>query len=107
MFTALRGCPSFVTWAIHPENGKTPSLAIANMSLEAAMTATDEFYIRVDLTNPNQDQAQNSDGVHDTMSILSKSECIEIDEWLGWIETGESIQIRRTEKEKNQDRETG
>lgn len=41
--TALRGCPSLETREIHHDMGNTPSLAIANTSLDAAITATDVF----------------------------------------------------------------
>ena len=47
ILTALRGCPSFDTREIHPEKGNTPSRAIANISLDAAITATDVFYINI------------------------------------------------------------
>jgi hypothetical protein len=45
ILTALRGCPSLETCEIHPEKGKTPSRAIAKISLDAAIIATEVFYI--------------------------------------------------------------
>ena len=44
ILTALRGCPSLATREIHHESGKIPSRAIAKISLDAAMTATEVFY---------------------------------------------------------------
>ena len=43
ILTALRGCPSGETCEIHPDMGNTPSLAIAKISLDAAITATEVF----------------------------------------------------------------
>ena len=46
--TAFRGVPSLATWEIQPENGRTPSLAIAKISLEDAIMATEVFYKPLD-----------------------------------------------------------
>ena len=43
ILTAFRGCPSFDTREIHQDKGNTPSRAIAKISLEAAITATEVF----------------------------------------------------------------
>lgn len=47
IITALRGCPSLDTREIHHAQGKTPSRAIAKISRDAAMTATEVFYVNL------------------------------------------------------------
>ena|SRR5579859_1493249 len=43
ILTAFLGCPSAETREIHPDIGNTPSRAIANTNLDAAITATELF----------------------------------------------------------------
>ena len=50
--TALRGCPSLDTREIHHDIGNTPSRAIAKTSRDAAITATDVFYVNIHPGDP-------------------------------------------------------
>lgn len=88
--TALRGCPS-TTRETQGENGKTPSLATANTSLEAARTAMAVFCRRLVMSTlliwshgtdgswrrcPYKPKSDDANNVHNDMRSVSENSCI-------------------------------